>query len=99
MSVPLWEPSPERVERANMTRFAREVATRWGVAASEYSDLYRFSIDQPQQFWLTMWDYAGIAARERGDTVFRDFNLMPGAQFFPDASLNFAENLLRRRDE
>ncbi len=97
MDAPLWEPSRERVERAHLTRFQHLVESRWRVSVSTYHELHRFSIDHPDEFWPLMWEFGGIIG-DRGDAVVRDVDRMPGARFFPDATLNFAENLLRRRD-
>ncbi len=99
MSKPMWEPSRERVEQANMTRFIHAARDAWGIDAGDYPGLYRWSIEQPESFWTAMWDFGGVIAETRGDTVLRDGDKMPGARWFPDARLNFAENLLRRRDE
>ena len=98
MDAPLWEPSRERINRAHLTRFGEIVRSRWGAPASTYHDLYRFSIDRPEQFWPTMWDFGAVIG-DPGDIVVRDLEKMPGAQFYPNARLNFAENLLRRRDD
>ena len=97
MAAPLWSPSPERVARANMTAFMRAVADEWKAPASTYAELYEFSIDHPEAFWRSMWTFGGVRGR-MGDRVVVDADRMPGARFFPDATLNFAENLLRRRD-
>jgi len=99
MSAPLWQPSPERVAAANITQFARRAAQRFGVETGDYRSLHRWSIDNLEAFWTMFWDEAGVIASVRGDEVLRDPERMPGAAFFPDARLNFAENLLRRRDE
>jgi acetoacetyl-CoA synthetase len=95
---PLWKPSPERVARANLTQFMRAVRGRWQVAVPDYRALYRWSIEQPEQFWQSVWEFCGVVAQTRGDTVLENPHRMPGARFFPDARLNFAENLLRRHD-
>lgn len=97
-ATPLWRPSAERIESANLTRFRRDVEARWGMALTDYDALYRFSIAEPEKFWLSMWDFGGVIADTRGALVARDLDKMPGARFFPDARLNFARNLLRRRD-
>ena len=55
-------------------------------------------IDRPKDFWRSIWDFAGVIGK-RGDRIVDGIERMPGATFFPDARLNFAENLLRRRDE
>jgi acetoacetyl-CoA synthetase len=90
-------PSRERVADANLTRFMRDVSEKYGVPVADYASLYEFSIDRPSDFWRTVWDFTGIIG-ERGDRVLENPERMPGARFFPDARLNFAENLLRRRD-
>ncbi len=97
--APIWEPSPERIERSNMTAFMRDVHRRWGVPVADYSALYRFSIDQPERFWASVWEFCGVIAQRRGDVVVQDIARMPGARWFPDARLNLTENLLRRRDD
>jgi acetoacetyl-CoA synthetase len=97
MSSPLWTPSPERIERARMTRFSKHVSARWGVRASSYDTLYQFSIDRPGDFWRSVWEFCGVVG-EPGEPAVVDLDKMPGARFFPDARLNFAENLLRARD-
>jgi len=99
MPSPLWQPSPERVAQANITWFARDTADRFGVRFDDYRALHQWSVDNLEDFWTAVWEHAGVIAAERGDTVLRDGDKMPGAQFFPDARLNFAENLLRRRDD
>jgi acetoacetyl-CoA synthetase len=96
---PMWTPLPERVAESNMTRFMREAGTKWGQAFRDYASLHRWSIDQPEQFWLTLWEFGGVIASERGDRVLVDGERMPGARWFTEARLNFAENLLRRRDD
>jgi acetoacetyl-CoA synthetase len=97
MPSPLWEPSPERVARARITAFTRDVEARWRLALPDYESLYRFSIERPGDFWRSVWDFGGVAG-ERGERDVLDIDRMPGARFFPDARINFAENLLRRRD-
>jgi acetoacetyl-CoA synthetase len=97
MASPLWTPSPERVEQARMTAFSRHVAARWGVSAATYDALYQFSIERPGDFWRSVWEFCGIVG-EIGPRAAIDLDRMPGARFFPDARLNFAENLLRARD-
>jgi acetoacetyl-CoA synthetase len=96
---PLWQPSRERVGNANLSRFADEVANRWHVDLPDYWALHRWSIDHPQQFWVSVWDYCGLRAGARGDAIVEDPDMMPGARWFPGARLNFAENLLRRRPD
>jgi len=95
---PLWQPSQERIEEANVTRFARQAIREWKLGFNTYPDFYRWSIDHPEQFWDSLWKFAGVRASEKGTRVLVDPDRMPGARWYPDARLNFAENLLRRRD-
>jgi acetoacetyl-CoA synthetase len=96
---PLWQPSAKRIAEANLTAFMREAGARWGRTFADYPALHQWSVDQPEAFWLSVWDFCGVAAETRGERVLVDGNRMPGAAWFPDAHLNFAQNLLRRRDD
>jgi acetoacetyl-CoA synthetase len=99
MSEPMWQPSAERIADANLTRFMQGVRDRWGVDVPDYAALHRWSVREPERFWIAMWEFGDIIADTRGETVLRDGDRMPGARWFPEARLNFAENLLRRRDD
>jgi acetoacetyl-CoA synthetase len=94
----LWRPSPERMQRANLTRFTALVNQRWNTAATDHASLYDWSIREPIRFWESMWDFAGVIGDKGQGPYLIDADRMPGAQWFPHARLNFAENLLRRRD-
>jgi acetoacetyl-CoA synthetase len=94
---PLWVPSEERVARANMTAFMRRVEDAFDVPIPDYNGLHRFSIDRNADFWTTMWEFGGIVG-SRGERVVERPGEMPGARYFPDARINFTENLLQRRD-
>ena len=96
---PLWTPSLKHVAASNMTGFMRQVNSRYGVALNDYASLYRWSLDHMADFWVALWDYTEVIAETRGERVLVDGDKMPGARFFPDARLNFAENLLRQRDD
>src|SRR5690242_953102 len=95
---PLWRPSQERIEEANLTRFARQAIRDWKLEFNDYPAFYRWTVDRPEQFWDSLWKFAGVRASTKGSRVIVDAGLMPGARWYPDARLNFAENLLRRRD-
>ena len=99
MTEPLWTPSAERMKRAHLSRFMAEVSATWGVDAADYAALHAWSVAEPAQFWRSMWDFAGIVGDGPGERIVIDGDRMPGARWFPDARLNYAENLLRRRDE
>ncbi|GAB4359166.1 MAG: acetoacetate--CoA ligase [Kiloniellaceae bacterium] len=99
---PLWQPSAARIAAANLTAFMRRLQETRGLAFRDYDDLYAWSIHDLEGFWTAVWDFCGVIADpegspERGPVVV-DADKMPGARFFPEAKLNFAENLLRRRD-
>lgn len=95
---PLWRPSPERIAASNMTAFAAVLAKQYGVNLAGYPALWRWSVDHPAEFWRAMWSFGGIVG-EPGTATLENGDHMPGAKFFPEARLNFAENLLRRNDE
>ncbi|MDQ2692047.1 MAG: acetoacetate--CoA ligase, partial [Chloroflexota bacterium] len=97
--IPLWIPSEERTRDANITRFLHKVNTRHQLHLSSYADLYRWSVDQIPDFWASVWDFAEIRASQEYEQVVDDLTAFPGAQWFPTARLNFAENLLRYRDD
>ena len=96
---PLWQPAPEQIASTNMTRFAREAALRWGRNFEDYADLHRWSVEAPEEFWLNVWDWTGVIGAGDTEPVVVDRQQMPGARWFPNTRLNFAQNLLRRQDE
>jgi len=99
MKTPLWTPSEQRKQDANITRFMREVSARHKLNLDSYSDLYQWSVENIPDFWVQMWDFVEIKASKHYDSVVMDVSVFPGAKWFPGAKLNFAENLLRYRDD
>ena len=99
MTAPLWTPAPERIARANMTRFMSFVRQHHDHNIENYNDLYAWSIGEPAGFWSAVWKFCEIRATRRGDSVLEDGDRMPGARWFTGSRLNFAANLLRFRDE
>ncbi|MBX3567850.1 MAG: acetoacetate--CoA ligase [Rhizobiaceae bacterium] len=93
---PLWTPDAARIARAPLTAFTREASRRSGSSFPAYADLHRWSVDAREAFWDLLWDFCEVRG-EKGTRVLVDGDRMPGAAFFPDARLNFAENLLRSR--
>jgi len=89
----MWQPSAARVAAANLTAFA----ARAGLPA-DYARIHRWSIEQPEAFWSLLWDFCAVRG-EKGSVVLADGDKMPGARWFPEARLNYAQNLLRRRDD
>jgi acetoacetyl-CoA synthetase len=93
MSIePLWKPSEERISRSNMRRFIDEYADLIG--GDDYDACYAWSIAQPGEFWSAAWDFCGLRGDRKGSPTVVDFDRMPGARWFPGATLNYAQNLL-----
>jgi acetoacetyl-CoA synthetase len=99
MRIPLWTPSEERQRDANITRFMREVNGRYALNLSSYLELYEWSIENIPDFWAAVWDFTEVKASKPFDQVVEDLTKFPGARWFPGVRLNFAENLLRYRDD
>jgi acetoacetyl-CoA synthetase len=95
---PLWIPDAARVAGSQVMAFLAEVNRRHGLSLGGYAELHAWSIAHPDLFWDQVWDFTGVLGH-KGDRLLADAGKMPGAQFFPDARLNFAENLLRRQDD
>jgi acetoacetyl-CoA synthetase len=91
----LFSPSPEHVENARMTDYMRWVSERHGRRFSDYSELWRWSVDEVEQFWESIWKYCGVRASDPYERVLNTHE-MPGARWFEGAKLNYAENLLLR---
>lgn len=96
---PLWRPSAERVQNANITRFIRVVNEKYGLQLTDYESLYQWSIAHREDFWVSVWDLGGVVHSKPYDKVLQDSPTMIGAKWFIGARLNFAENLLRFRDD
>jgi acetoacetyl-CoA synthetase len=99
MSRLLWQPSEERIKRTNVYDFMQYVNERQSKEFSSYDDLYQWSIAESPTFWATLWDYGQVIYSQPYDQVVDDITKMPGARWFEGAQLNFAENLLRYRDD
>ena len=98
MTEALWRPSAERVANANLTRFMAAVNSRHGTSLEDFAALYDWSIREPGHFWRELARFADIRARWGSGPVIADPQRMPGARFFGDTRVSFAENLLRHRD-
>jgi acetoacetyl-CoA synthetase len=99
MDQPLWQPSEERIAHANMTAFAHQMAKAHGAQLRGYRELRRWSVEHAELFWPALWRFADVRASRPWDEVLVDRDRMPGARWFVGAELNFAENLLRCRDD
>src|SRR6185369_1497003 len=99
MRTPLWNPSEERKGDANITRFISQVNAQHQLNIKTYPELYQWSVENIPYFWATVWNFAEIKASQPYDEVVDSLQNFPGARWFPGARLNFAENLLRYRDD
>lgn len=93
METPLWTPSAERIASASVTRFREAVNAQFGLALADYDELHTWSVDHDQQFWRFLWQWADLKG-DLGPVTLVDGDRMPGARWFPDAQINYAENLL-----
>src|ERR1041384_1962994 len=92
---PLWRPSAAAIAASNMTRFREKVARDWSVELPDTDALWRWSVSEIERFWLTLWRFCDVIGDGPGRVILKDRDQMPGAQFFPEARLNYAENMLR----
>ena len=96
-AAPLWVPARDRIESAALTRFRRQLQAL--PDNCDYPTFHRWSVANRERFWSALWEFAGIVGT-RGEAPFLlNGDRLPGSQWFPDARLNYAENLLRRRDD
>ena len=85
------EPDPDDVSQARVQGFLRWLATERDVELSSWDELYRWSVDSLEDFWVAVWDYFGVQAHAPYRTVLES-RAMPGARWFPGATLNYAEH-------
>ena len=95
---PLWTPDPERIATSEWMKFARFAGERTGSDLSDPDDLHQWSIEDRGDFWSAVWDFCEVVG-DKGQRLVENGDAMPGARFFPDAALNFAENLLRQEGD
>ncbi|MDW7651201.1 MAG: acetoacetate--CoA ligase [Bacillota bacterium] len=99
MKQALWTPGPERKAKTNMTQFMKLVNERFGKDFTSYDELYAWSVENIPEFWGLMWEFGDVLASKSYDRVIDNFNDMFNSEWFPGTKLNFAENLLRYRDD
>ena len=99
MKKPLWEPAPEVVARANMSRFIRFANEKGDKTFKTYAELHAWSVEDSPRFWELMWEFGEIRASRPYTETVRNFDDMFNCEWFTGARLNFAENLLRFRDD
>jgi acetoacetyl-CoA synthetase len=93
----LWTPSPERVERATLTRYVRWLAEARGLEFEGYHDLWHWSVSNLEGFWGSLVEFLGVRFASGGDRVLGS-DVMPGAAWFPGARLSYAEHVFRGKD-
>jgi len=99
MPEKLWEPSEEQITSTNMYRFMTIVNEKFNKNFTDYTRLWEWSVENLEDFWAAAWDFLDIKASVPYEKVIQDKDKMPGAKFFVGSKLNFAENLLRFRDD
>lgn len=95
----LWKPDEHTLKQSQMYEFLQLASNKFELTTRDYPTLHRWSVEYPEQFWGLFWDYAGIVHSQKAAWVVDNPDMMPGAKWFGDARLNFAENLLRHRGE
>ncbi len=99
MSIALWQPSKQRVEATNIYQFMQFVNKHFSKSFRSYDELYQWSVTDVAMFWGAMWDFGEVIASVPFKEVVDDIAKLPGAKWFEGARLNFAQNLLRYRDD
>jgi len=94
MLEPIWKPSEQQINNANLTTFMENTAKSCDTSFNDYQDFYDWTVKHPDQFWNQVWEQFNIVAEHKGSVILEDGHKMPGASWFPEARLNFAENLL-----
>jgi acetoacetyl-CoA synthetase len=94
---PLWSPSEKQIAKAHLTRFISQASTRSGRNLANYDALWQWSVEDMEAFWSLVWDFTHVLG-DKGHSIATDLDKMPGAHWFPEATLNYAENLLRQRN-
>ncbi|WJJ94572.1 acetoacetate--CoA ligase [Neopusillimonas aromaticivorans] len=90
----LWEPSPEQIKASTLDHYQNWLEQQYGVPKTTYEALWQWSVDQVDDFWKSIWQYFDVQADGRIDPVLAE-RTMPGARWFPNASLNYAEHVFR----
>jgi len=98
LNKPLWIPSKERVKSSNMSAFLKFINKNFRKKFTSYNHLYNWSVENPENFWKSIWETSGLIYSKNYSKILSS-NKMPGAKWFMGAKLNFAENLLRFRDD
>src|SRR3954466_14200863 len=98
MTSPLWQPSAAAIAASNMAAMMRAAERKHAISFADYAAFHAWSVEEPERFNRLLWDFCGVIAERQGDIALEHRDRMPGARWFPQARLNFARSLLRRRD-
>jgi acetoacetyl-CoA synthetase len=96
---PLWTPSAKRMQDSNLSRFKTALEKKLKISLAGFEALHAWSIADSQAFWRELWEFCNIRAEYRGDRLLLDNDKLPDVRFFPDARLNYAQNLLIKADD
>lgn len=99
MNQPIWTPTDEQVNCTNMNVFRLAAERMFGIELPDYGALHQWSVSDPSRFWDAVWEWSEIIATQKGSVVASNLEKMLETKWFPEARLNFAENLLVRRDD
>ena len=95
----LWRPSSKIKEESNLNQFIKNFVDEFKNQSDvKYEELWKWSIQKPEKFWDSIWNYSNVLG-EKGDILLKDKDKMPGARFFPNAKLNYTENVLKNKNE
>lgn len=99
MNKILWEPSQERIQQSNLYKFMKHIEKKYNTSFQDVHQLWQWSIQNNEDFWCEVWDFTGIVSQTRGERVTNNASKFHENRYFPDARLNFAENLLQKRSD
>lgn len=94
----MWQPDPSQIAATRMNDFMQHISRAHNLELNSYAQLHDWSVQRHETFWRSIWDYFDVLG-DAGERTLVDGDKLPGAQWFPDAQLNFAENLLRYQDD
>ncbi len=90
---PMWAPSRDRIKASLLAKFISATSAQSGIKTPDYDAMWRWSVSSPEQFWDALWDFCDVQGDKSGPALVHDGTLIK-ARFFPEAKLNYAENLL-----
>ena len=95
---PLWIPSEDRIKNSNLKKYEQFLIEEYDLQFSNFTELHNWSTTELESFWESIWKFSEIIHSKPYDQIL-DKRIMPGAKWFEGSKLNFAENLLRYRDD